>query len=223
MTSLRAVLFDLEGTLVRTAPISKIFLKILRNHGVHVYFDIDEKMFPELLKEMNLESFKLPYREFWRIYNLRVLERFGVNGNLEKLADILTDEWWENAELEVYPEVKDTLNAIRRRGLKMGVVSNGFQTDIHEIILRTGLKAKFDITVGVDNVGKPKPYKEIFNYALEKLKVKPYETLFIGDNPETDYKGAEKAGLKPLLIDRENKIHGPYRKIRNLKEVIKFL
>ena len=223
MTSLRAVLFDLGGTLVRTAPIPEIFLKILRKHGVHVSLDVDENAFPELTEEMSLESFKLPYIEFWRIYNLRILERLGVQGDLKRLADILTEEWWDNAELEVYPEVKDTLRDLRRRKLKIGIISNGFQTDIREILLKTGLKGKFNITVGVDDVGKPKPHVEIFNYTLERLKIKPHEALFVGDDPEADYKGAESAGLKPLLIDREGKIQGPYQKIRNLREIISFL
>jgi len=223
MAYLKAVLFDLDGTLVRTAPIPQIFLKILRNHNVHVPLDVDEKAFPEVVEEMSLESFKLPYIEFWRIYNMRVLKRLKVQGNLERLADILTEEWWDNAKLEVYPEVDDTLRELRWRRLKIGVVSNSFQNDIREILFRTGLEGKFNVTVGVDDVGKPKPYAEIFNCALEKLEIKPHEALFIGDNPKTDYKGSENAGLKPLLIDRDDKIQGPYRKIRSLREIINFL
>jgi len=219
MPHLKAVLFDLGGTLVRTDPISEIFLRILRRHKVHVSLEWREEIFPEVV-ELDLESFKLPYIEFWRAYNLRILEKLGVQGDLERLADRLTEEWWDNAELEVYPEVEDTLRRLRQMGLKIGIVSNGFQIDIHEILSRTGLEGMFDVTVGVDDVKKPKPHPEIFIYALKKLEIKPHEALFVGDNPETDYKGAEAAGLRPLLIDRENKIQGRYRKIRNLREVI---
>ena len=219
MPHLKAVLFDLGGTLVRTDPISEIFLRILRRHKVHVSLEWREEIFPEVV-ELDLESFKLPYIEFWRAYNLRILEKLGVQGDLGQLADRLTEEWWDNAELEVYPEVEDTLRRLRQMGLKIGIVSNGFQIDIHEILSRTGLEGMFDLTVGVDDVKKPKPHPEIFIYALKKLEIKPHEALFVGDNPETDYKGAEAAGLKPLLIDRENKIQGLYRKIRNLREVI---
>jgi len=219
----KAVLFDLGGTLVRTAPIPEIFMKILRNHNVHLSLDGSEEAFPEIAEEMSLEAFKLPYMEFWRVYNLRMLERFGVKGDLERLADALTKEWWDNADLEVYPEVEETLGMLRQRGLRTGIISNGFQTDIHEILFRTNLEGKFDVTIGVDDVGKPKPHGEIFNYTLGKLKIKPHEALFVGDNPETDYKGAEAAGLKALLIDRNDKILGPYRKIRNLREIINYL
>lgn len=223
MSIMKAVLFDLGGTLVRTAPIPEIFMRILRKHEVHLSSDRIEKAFPEVADEMSLESFKLPYKEFWRVYNMRVLKRFGVKGNLERIADILTEEWWDNADLEIYPEVKETLRTLRQRRLKIGIISNGFQTDIYEILSRTSLEDKFDITVGVDDIGKPKPHREIFLYALEKLKIKPYESLFVGDNPQTDYEGAEAAGLNPLLIDRSDKIQGAYRKIREIREIINYL
>ena len=223
MPCLKAVLFDLGGTLVKTAPIPEIFMKILKNHNVQVSLDGSEEAFPEVIEEMNLEDFKLPYMEFWRIYNLRILRRLGVKGDLMRLADALTEEWWDNADLEAYPDVEDTLRMLRQRRLMVGIISNGFQIDIREMLSRTGLKGKFDVIVGVDDVKKPKPCPEIFHYALEKLKIKPNEALFVGDNPETDYKGAEDAGLKPLLIDRSDTISGGYRKIRDLKEIINYL
>jgi len=220
---LKAVLFDLGGTLVMTAPIPEIFMRILRNHDVHVPLGGSEEAFPEVTEEMSLEDFKLPYMEFWRIYNLRILKRLGVKGDLMRLADALTEEWWDNADLRVYPDVEDTLRMLRQRRLKIGIISNGFKIDIREILFRTGLEGKFDVTVGVDDVEKPKPHSEIFHYALEKLKIKPHEALFVGDNPETDYKGAEAAGLKSLLIDRDGKIRGQYRRIRDLREIINYL
>ena len=84
----------------------------------------------------------------------------------------------------------------------------------------TGL---FDVTVGADAVRKPKPHKEIFLYALKMLGVLPQDTLFVGDNPELDYEGAEKVGLKPLLIDRDNEIQGINRKIEDLRDVAKYI
>jgi putative hydrolase of the HAD superfamily len=77
--------------------------------------------------------------------------------------------------------------------------------------------------VGVDDTGKPKPDKKIFMHALEKLSINPHEALFVGDNLELDYKGAENSGLKPLLIDRSNKASDDVRKIHDLKEVTQFI
>jgi len=223
LSRLKAVLFDLGGTLIKTAPIHEIFMRILRNHNVQVSLDGGEEALPEVIEEMSLEDFKLPYMEFWRVYNLRILKRLGIKGDLMRLADALTEEWWDNADLEVYPDVEDTLRMLRQRGLKAGIISNGFKIDIREMLSRTGLKGKFDVIIGVDDVKKPKPHPEIFHYALKRLKIEPNEALFVGDNPKTDYKGAEAAGLKPLLIDRKDMMPGGYRKIRDLREIINLL
>ena len=223
MPRIKAVLFDLGGTLIKTDPVPEIFLKILRKHGIHIPREKAGEDFPELMKEMSTESFKLPYKVFWRIYNVKVLKRLGVKGDLEKIADIVTDEWWDNANLEVYEDAEETIEALRQRKINVGIVSNGFQKDIREVLSRTGLEGAFSIIVGVDDVGKPKPHREIFLYALEMLKVEPYESIFVGDDPHADYEGAESVGMKPLLIDRKNIVQGDYRKIRDLRELISYL
>ena len=223
MSIVRAVLFDLGGTLIRTAPIPDIFMRILRKHGINPPLSADETDFPRFMDEMSLESFRLPYMEFWRIYNIKILKRLGVKGDLEGIADMITLEWWDNADLEVYPDVPETLSMLRSRGLKTGIVSNGFQLDIREVLSRTGLEGMFEVTVGVDDVGEPKPRVKIFHHALELLKIKPCEAIFVGDDPKADYEGAEAAGMKPILIDREGIIHGDYRRIRDLREIAEYL
>jgi putative hydrolase of the HAD superfamily len=222
MTAIKAVLFDLGGTLIKTAPVTVGFKRILTRHGIQMYRDIDEAECKKINNQMT-RYHGLPYREFWRISNIKILKKIGVSENLEELADAVSDEWWDNVDLELYPEVKGTLTMLQKQGLKIGMVTNGFRKDIEDILLRVGLTDNFDITVGIDDVGKPKPDKKIFLYALEKLTVEPHETLFVGDNIDIDYKGAERAGLKPLLIDREDRVKGNYKKIRNLKEVVPFL
>ncbi len=222
MVVIKAVLFDLGGTLIKTAPVPFIFKRILLSHGIWVQEDFDEAFLDEIAKEM-VHDYGLPYRKFWRIYNGKILRKMGLSEDLEKLADIVSDEWWEKADLELFPEVKDTLLMLRSQGLKLGIVTNGFRRDIKDILFMVDLTDQFDATVGVDDVGKPKPDKKIFLYALEKMSINPQEALFVGDNIELDYKGAEKSGLKPLLIDRNNKTCGDIRKIRNLKEVTQFI
>ncbi len=108
------------------------------------------------------------------------------------------------------------------RGLKLGLISNGYEDDIHFFLERTGLeKTTFDIIVGVDTAQCMKPHPDIFKYALRKLKVRPEEAIFVGDDVEVDYKGAENVGMYTLLIDRtEKKKEGDLRTIKNLKEIL---
>ncbi|MEM2130854.1 MAG: HAD-IA family hydrolase [Candidatus Bathyarchaeia archaeon] len=220
--AIKAVLFDLGGTLVKTASTLTIFNRILAKHGVQVQTTVDEKIFNEVFQEMS-EKYWMEYEKFWQTYNIRILRKLGIQSNLEELADIIDKEWWTHAELSLYPDVKDTILILRRKGLKLGIVSNGLRKDIKEILSRVSLTGKFDVTVGVDDAGASKPDKRIFQRALNELTVSPNEAIFVGDNLEADYKGAENAGLKPLLIDRGNKVLGNLNKIRCLKEVMQYL
>ena len=87
---------------------------------------------------------------------------------------------------------------------------------------RTGLeKTTFDIIVGMDTAECMKPHPDIFKYALGKLDVRPEEAMFVGDDVELDYKGAENVGMYALLIDRtEKQKQSDLRTIKNLKEIL---
>ena len=66
----KAVLFDLGGTLIETAPVSLIFGKILDVHGIYKPITEDKQVFKEVEAELALEDYKLSYEEFWRCYNI---------------------------------------------------------------------------------------------------------------------------------------------------------
>jgi putative hydrolase of the HAD superfamily len=120
----------------------------------------------------------------------------------------------------LYPEVREVLLKLKRRGLKVGLISNGYEEEIDLVLEKVNLeKATFDVTVGVDKIRKVKPNPDIFKYAITKLNVKPEEAIFVGDTIEADYKGAENAGIHALLIDRTEKQQSDLT-IKNLKEIL---
>jgi len=120
----------------------------------------------------------------------------------------------------LYPEVKEVLSELKQRGLKLGLISNGYEEEINLILEKAYLeKATFDIIVGVDTIRQTKPNPDIFKYAISKLNVKPEEAMFVGDNVEADYEGAENAGVHALLIDRTEKQQSDLKTIKNLKEL----
>jgi putative hydrolase of the HAD superfamily len=220
---MKAVLFDLGGTLIKTAPPNEIFGRILAAHGIWKPLESIELAIKEANKKVAVEDYRLPYRDFWKLYNMRILRLLKIKEGIEDLADSITNEWWDNADLTLYPDVKEVIVKVREMGLKTGIVTNGYLIDVIEVLSRTSLTGQFNILVGADTVGEPKPKKAIFLYAVERLGVASQDVLFVGDNLEIDYKGAEKAGLRPLLIDRENKIRMHIRKVQNLREIINYL
>ncbi|MEM2102565.1 MAG: HAD family hydrolase [Candidatus Bathyarchaeia archaeon] len=217
---MKAVLFDLGDTLIKTPCIITNFQKILSAHGIlHTQEEI-LTAYEESEKILSMELMKTMFDEFWIKRNNLFLEKLGIFGRID-LARIIAEEWWDHADVSLYPDVNETLSELKRRGLKTGIITNGLQSDLAKLLTKTGLNTKaFDVIITVDPIGLMKPEKEIFHRALEKIQVLPNEALFVGDTLEYDYEGAKKAGLKALVIDRDNKINENVEKIRDLREIL---
>jgi HAD superfamily hydrolase (TIGR01549 family) len=111
--------------------------------------------------------------------------------------------------------------------LKTGIISTGYEVDVYAVLEKVSLPREFfDVIVGADTVKKVKPHPEVFRFALRKLRVKPIEALFIGDQVDVDYKGAEEVGITPVLIQRTDtevsEVTG-LRVIKGLEGVLQFI
>ena len=219
----KAVLFDLGGTLIDTTPIPEIIRRILEAHGIQRTLSDIAAAHIKTESEMSLEDYAMPYDEFWIKWNLGILKGLKIKRDLQYLARVILEKWWDYADVKLYPDVEETLRYLKRHDLKTGIVTNGFKKDIDDIMSKVGFAGYFELEVGVDAVGKPKPNRQIFDFALDKLGVSNHETIFVGDTVETDYEGSARAGLFPVLIDRDDGNKGEIRKIRKLMELGKYL
>ena len=219
----KAVLFDLGGTLVYTTEIPEVYRRMLEAYGIKRSIEEISRAHREAEKHFDIQRLATLLEEYWVIWNLDILERLGIRENKRFLAEIIADRWWNYSDVKLYPDVEETLRQLKSMGLKIGIVTNGLESDCREVLRKVGLHNFFDVTVGIDAVGKMKPHGEIFLHALNKLEVSPNETLFVGDRLEEDYEGARRAGLRPLLIDRDNIISSRVEKIRSLGEIVNYL
>ncbi len=89
------------------------------------------------------------------------------------------------------------LEALRRRGLALGVVSNA--ADSPELLRReladSGIEERIDHAVFSSEVGRSKPHAEIFQHALDALGVRAEAALFVGDRLYEDVRGASEVGM----------------------------
>lgn len=220
---LKAVLFDLGETLVRIADVAEIHTRILDAHGIHRTREeiIAANKTAEI--QLGLELMKTMSDEFWVKRNTLFLEQLGVSGR-EDLARFISEHWWDYSDVALYPDAKETLSQLKQKGLKVGVITNGLESDVGKIMSKIQFDPSFfDVVVTVSTVNRIKPEQEIFRHALSILHVTPSEALFIGDTVEYDYEGAKKAGLTALLIDRHDRIAGDYEKIHDLREILAFV
>lgn len=221
---IKAVLFDLGGTLVKSLPIPEVMKRILETYGIKRSTEEIEEARKTAEKQVDIKELPVLGDEFWFKWNAQILKHLKVHDNVPFLAEKITKLWWHYAEVELYPDAEKTLKLLKQKGLKVGLITNGLESDVKEILPKVGLDGFFDVKITSDTVGKMKPSKEMFLHALKKLDVSPHEALFVGDMTEHDYKGAKESGLKALLIDREGNVaEENVEKIGSLTELLEHI
>jgi putative hydrolase of the HAD superfamily len=94
-----------------------------------------------------------------------------------------------------FSDARRTLDALRKKGYKLGVVSNGIPVKQWEKLIRLNLQRHFDVVIIATAKHELKPSPKAFLAAAKRLGVRPDEVVFVGDRPEKDIKGANRAGM----------------------------
>jgi putative hydrolase of the HAD superfamily len=101
------------------------------------------------------------------------------------------------AETTLHPETLRLLDALRARGLRIGLISNAFTPGrfLRPALEQSGLGARIDAAVFSSDHGKRKPHPTIFEAALAELGAEPGRAVFVGDRLATDIAGAKAVGM----------------------------
>lgn len=158
---------------------------------------------------------------------LELCSSFGIDLSGREVSQLVEAHYRPVAEqISLYHDTKDSLEALRDRGIRMGIISNTiWPAEFHEADLkRFGIDGFFDVTVFSSAVGYRKPHPAIFEIALNKLGATPEETAYVGDYPERDIVGAQNAGLLSVLKRHPNRKRPddivPDITIRNLSQLL---
>ena len=111
------------------------------------------------------------------------------------------------------PGAVDTVRELRRRGYRLGLISVCSE-DVPEVWPETPFGDLFDTTVFSCSVGLRKPDPRIYRLACEQLGVKPAEALFVGDGANDELRGAERVGMRAVLIHRPGE-EPPWEDVRD--------
>lgn len=122
------------------------------------------------------------------------------------------------------PDVPAVLEALRARGLPLGVVSN-WDGSLQERLRAWGLSGHFAAVADSGVVGRAKPDPAIFAGVLGQLGVTAAECLHVGDRPDTDVAGARAAGMRPVLYDPLDcgPAAGAPPRIRRLRDLLRLV
>jgi putative hydrolase of the HAD superfamily len=107
----------------------------------------------------------------------------------------------DSIRFSAYPDAAPALRDVRARGVRLVVASN-WDCSLPEVLERAGLAELVDGVVSSAMVGAAKPDPALFAAALDLARCEPERALHVGDSPSKDVAGAERAGVRAVLIDR---------------------
>ena len=226
---IKAVYFDAAGTLIKPARrVGESYAAIAAKYGKAVAasdlferFRICFDAAPRLaFANAAPDEIAALERDWWKKVVAQVFEPFGRFDNFDDYFTELFAYFAEPSAWELFPEVLDTLAALKERRRTLAVISN-FDSRLVRILDGLRIGSWFDDVFVSSRVGYAKPDRQIFATALQRHGLRPEDCLHVGDSEDNDLHGAQNAGLTGLLIDRrqENPHGKPYR-ITSLQEII---
>jgi putative hydrolase of the HAD superfamily len=88
---------------------------------------------------------------------------------------------------------------------KLHVITNGFDESQSKKMSSAGLTGFFQLVVTSETTGHKKPDPRIFQYAMDQLKTRSEHCLMVGDNPDSDILGAQRAEIDQVFFNPEGK------------------
>ena len=157
----------------------------------------------------------------WRDYFHVILGTVGVPAAHH--APVIDALWEAHQRVGLWSVACDgsleAVHELRRRGLRLGVVSNAEGT-VARSLDDAGYRGAFETVVDSHLVGVEKPDPAIFAIALERMELSAERVVFVGDLPAVDVRGARAAGIAPILLDRHDLYDdGAAPRIRSLHEL----
>ena len=148
----------------------------------------------------------------------------------EEVAQVLG----ESIVFKPLPGARETLAALKERGVRLGVVSN-WDYRLAHALEEVRLLTFFDFVLSSAQAKSEKPAREIFEKGLEMARrfvpnLKARDCFYVGDHYEKDVLGARRAGMNPLwLVARErdfasgetHEANDDVPRLRSLKDLLK--
>jgi 2-haloalkanoic acid dehalogenase type II len=230
----RAVLFDFGGTLFDYETVApgerESIVALARWAGSGEDAQAILRAYRVSLKNVFYKYLPHPYylhRDMFRDALLGMAESLGVTLSDEQLVRYRALQWERRARDFVLREgVRETLADLRSHGLHLGMVSNVDDDQLGHMLELAQLDPHFDSILSSEAAQSCKPDPSIFHEALRRAGCPPQEAVFVGDSLQQDIAGANRVGLRSVLIwsdaEREPTIgeHKPQHVIRRIPELL---
>lgn len=209
----RAILFDLDDTLIRAyAQPEDAWRRLLHVFAAHL--DAHDEAAIERVRVAVMEESRAFWNDQaaaarWRL-NIPQARRLAVRNGFvrlgrtdDALADKIADAFTEmrRNEYRLYPDAHATVDALRARGVKLALVTNGASEMQRPKIERFELAHRFDHIQIEGEFGQGKPEPAVYHHALERLGCAASDAWMVGDNYEWEVVTPQKLGMCGIWYD----------------------
>ena len=171
-----------------------------------------------------LRSLMKKHKNFWQITEDSLdyaMETFNINKNMRKeLLNLYK-------ELSPYPEVKECLDTLKSKKIKIAILSNGTPDLLKGLVESNNIQNYFDNIISVEDVKIYKPDPKVYEMPIKKYNCKPENICFLSSNT-WDISGGGVFGYNAVWVNRYNKIfdklgYNPQYIINNLKQLLELV
>ena len=162
----------------------------------------------------------------------KLLERLGLRWNPRVIAaGVAAYRETSSAYLKPYADTFPTLLKLREAGYKIGIVSEGRAVKQWQKLIQLGIQHLFDCVIISEEIGTQTMKPELFQSVLKPFKVRPEQTIYIGNKLETEILCANKAKVISVRIrkgenrtqESESPATTPKYEINKLSDVFKVI
>lgn len=205
------VYFDVGGTLIEPAPsVGEVYRVAGATFGLIDDAEALDSAFraawPSHVRRMGLQALSMGADEpathdWWRSIVFEVFDLVQFDGERAACFAALFAAFESPDAWTVFDDVTQTLDALARRGLPMGVLSN-WDYRLPPLLERIGLADHFEPIIVSALVQMQKPEPRIFELAAERADRPLQDLVYVGDQYALDIEPALKLGMRAFLIDR---------------------
>ncbi len=233
----QAVFFDAAGTLFRVrGSVGEVYGRVAAEFGFQPTPETDswkrlgqaflrsfQAREPMLFPEGAGRPLAEMERDWWREVVRATFAGFGPFPRFEEFFREVYDFFGTARPWDLEPGCRELLTDLRKRGLKLGVISN-FDSRLEGLLAALQIRDCFDSVTISSVCGAAKPDPRIFRHALKAAGAAASRSIHVGDDWEDDWTGAEGVGMRALLFDPSRRwADRPGVRIGRLEEVLDFL
>ena len=220
MKNIKAIIFDAYGTLFDVNSAAKMCKSKIGDkwESFSNYWRMTQLEYTFLRTLMNR------YKDFWQITEDSLDKSMKVYEIDLSLKEELLRLY---KKLSVFPEVKQTLISLKKKKLKLAILSNGTPALLNGLVRSNDLNDLFNDIFSIDEVKVYKPSTQVYEMPIKKYQIEKNEVAFLSANT-WDVSGGGNFGYTSIWVNRNNNIfdhldYKPSSEIKNLNELNKFL